>query len=313
MTSDSKPLRMNQGDPTEGRVYFLPHFVARNLGFFEMEGVKIDFIWAEPGDHLAKSGQIPAVLNGDADFTVGGPMVTMRMQADKSANLVNFCALVQKNPWYLAARQAPEDFQWSDLAGKTILDIGSITTASLSLRWVLAQNGLDQQVTIIETGADESAAFERHLAGEGDYVFHSLHALGPYLADKRLTVVTDLAEATGSVPWSAYITLPETLQNREADMKAFLRAIARAQSWIAAATPEQIVDVVKADYPGYPRDGLILAVSLYKAIDVWAPTPRISREDFERFRGLLMDVGWFSQPVPYEDQVATRLMAAAAA
>lgn len=304
------PLRMNQGDRSEGRVYFLPHFVAHRLGFFEAEGVPVEFVWAEAGDHLAKSGQIPAVLAGEADLTVGGPMVTMRMQADGTARLVNFAALVRKNPWYLGSRtDAP--FAWADLEGKTILDVGAITTASLSLAAALAEKGISANV--VEPGGAETAALDAFAAGEGDYVFHSLHALAPYVAEGRIHIAADLAQVTGDVPWSAYITKPETLAAREAEFAAFVRAMARALDWVASTAPEDIVALVADDYPGYPAAGLLTAVRGYKDLGVWAETPVIEKADFERFRAMLMSVGWFDTPVPYEDQVPAAFTKAALA
>lgn len=299
------PLRMNQGDPTEGRVYFLTHFLAKRLGYFEAEGVDVQFVWAEHGEYLAKSGQIPAVLNGEADLTIGGPMVTMKMQSDGTARLVNFCSAVQKNPWFLASRAPIANFEWSMLQGRTIIDVSRITTASLSLRWILDKNGITAKT--VETGPDENAAFEAFIAGEGDFALHSLHALGPYLADGRLFIATDLASATGNLPWSAYIALPATIEKRRADFLGFMRAIGRAQQWIAETSAKDIFTLVAEDYPGYPPAGLIKAISLYKDMDVWPATPLISKEDFERFRSLLMDVGWFKTAVPYEEQVPAAL------
>jgi NitT/TauT family transport system substrate-binding protein len=304
MSQTSKPLRMNQGDPTEGRVYFLPHFVAAKLGYFTEEQVDVEFVWAPPGNYLAKSGQIPAVLAGEADFTVGGPMVTMRMQADGTARLMNFCALVQHNPWFLATREPTSGFKWSDLIGKTVLDVGGITTAALSLRWLLKRNGVDEaQVKIVETGTDDVQGIAKFLEGEGDYVFHSLHALGPYVADGKLFVAKALADDTGKVPWSAYIAKPETIAARAEEFDGFVRAIGRALKWVAEATPEAITDLVLDYYPGYPREGFMAVVAAYKAIDVWAPTPLIAEADFANFRGLLTDIGWISADIPYADQV----------
>lgn len=308
MLNSNRPLRMNQGDPTEGRVYFLPHFAARRLGYFEREGVEVEFVWAEPGNYLAKSGQIPAVLSGEADFTVGGPMVTMRMQADGTARLMNFCALVQKNPWFLATREPVSTFSWPDLAGKTVLDVSAITTATLSLRWLTARHGVDaSSFSLVETGPDEATGFERFLGGEGDYAFHSLHALGPYIADARLHLAKALADDNGNVPWSAYIARPQTLEARAADFDGFVRAISRTLEWVANSTPEEIVALIAEDYPLYPRRGLLAAVAGYKQIGLWAPSPLIAEADFANFRGMLMDVGWFETAVPYADQVPAEI------
>lgn len=313
-----RKLRMNQGDPTEGRIYFLPHFVAQDRGFFADEGLEVEFVWAEHGDHLAKSGQIPAVLSSAADLTVGGPMVTMRMFAEGSAHLVNFGALVAKNPWYLAGRAAEPGFTLESLAGRTVFDAASITTSTLSLRHALGRAGLTDAVEVIELAREDPEAIADFIAGRGpggatDVIYHSMHALAPALAAGELHALSDLARFTGDVPWSAYITRAETLEARRADFAAFAAAIGRALDWVAATDPEAIADQVAAYYPGYPRAALIHGIGAYKDLGLWATAPVISRADFERFRTLLIETGWFEAPVPYEALVATDVAAGAGA
>jgi NitT/TauT family transport system substrate-binding protein len=302
-------LRMNQGDPTESRVYFIPHFVARTLGLFDRHGVEVSFIWSPPGDHMAKSGQIPAVLSGAADFTVGGPMVTMRMQSEGTAHLQNFCAVVRANPWYLVARTPQPEFDWSALKGRTVFDIATITTASLAFRWLLKKRGLEDDVRIVDGSGDEAADLVAFVAGAHDFAIHSLHALGPLVADGRVAIVRDLAGPTGPVPWSAYIALPATLQARRKDFAAFTRAIGEALAWIAAQPAEAIAQLVAPDFPGYPSAGLSRAIALYKEVGVWPATPAIPAADFEHFQTILRDVGWFAKPVRYQDQVVADLAA----
>lgn len=310
-------LRMNQGDPTEGRLYFLPHFVARDRGFFAAEGIEVEFVWGEPGDHLAKSGQIPAVLSGAADLTVGGPMVTMRMFAEGSAHLVSFCALVRRNPWYLAARQPEADFSLAKLAGRTVFDAASITTSTLSLRHALAQAGLAGKVEVIELAHEDPAAITDFIEGRGpgggaDVIFHSMHALAPALSEGRLAELADMARFTGDVPWSAYIAKADMLAARRPAFTAFAAGIAAALDWVDGADAETIAAAVSEYYPDYPPAALLHGIDAYKRLGVWAEGTLISRPDFERFRALLMETGWFDSPVPYEQLVATDIAAAAA-
>jgi NitT/TauT family transport system substrate-binding protein len=301
-------LRLNQGDPTESRVYFLPHFVAQQLGLFGGEGVDVEFIWSPPGEYLAKSGQIPAVLKGDAELTVGGPMVTMRMQAEGAARLVSVCGVVNRNPWYLAARGPEPNFKWSDLRDQTVIDVGNITTATLCFRWLLKQAGLsDSQVSLIPGSGDEERDLAAFCAGKGNYVLHSLHGLSPRLADGHLAPIMDLASPTGKVPWSTYIALPGTVSAREEEFAAFVRAMAGALRWVDTHTSVEIAALVGSDYPGYSPAGLLDAISRYKSVNLWSTDPLISREAFEHFRSILMDVGWFNVLVRYEDQVITSL------
>lgn len=305
-------LRMNQGDRTEGRIYFLPHFIAQDRGFFSEQGLEVEFVWADPGDHLAKSGQIPAVLSGAADLTVGGPMVTMRMLADGSAHLVNFSALVRRNPWYLAGRQAEGAFTLASLAGRTVFDAASITTASLSLRHALAKGGLADKVEVIELEREDPAAIDGFIAGRGpggkaDVIFHSMHALAPALSEGRLAAISDFARFTGDVPWSAYITRSDTLAARSDALAAFAAGIARALAHVAHTPAADLAAEVASHYPDYPMEALVYGIGAYQQIGLWSPDGVIPRADFERFRTLLIETGWFTTPVRYEDQVVRPL------
>lgn len=307
MATSGLSLRMNQGDPTESRVYYLPHFVARDLGLFDRVGLSVEFVWSEKGDGLAHSGQIPAVERGEADLTIGGPMVTMRKQADEGRRIVNFCAAVRANPWYLVARQPQPDFHLADLAGKTVVDAANITTATLCFEWLLARAGIDDQVRVVPGSGDAAGDMEAFLAGNADYLLHSLHVLGPFIAAGSLAPVQDLATPTGPVPWSAYIALPATIQARRTEFIAFTSALDGALRWINSHSGAAVAQLVSPNYPSLSLPALTDSIERYQALHLWPDSARIPREDFEHFRSILIDSGWLKAAVPYEDQVDTEL------
>jgi len=301
-------LRMNQGDPTESRIYYLPHFVARNLSLFEQVGLTVEFVWADRSDGLAHSGQVPAVERGEADLTIGGPMVTMRKQADEGKRIVNFCAAVRANPWYLVARQPEPDFRLAHLAGKTVVDMANITTATLCFNWVLTRLGIADQVLVVSGSGDETSDLAAFRTGQADYLLHSLHVLGPLLASGELAPVQDMATPTGPVPWSAYIALPETIQNRRDEFLAFTSAMDSALQWMSQHSGAEIAQVVSANYPNHPLPTLTDSIVLYLGLGLWPDNARIPRDDFEHFRSILFESGWLNTVVPYEDQVDTDLV-----
>lgn len=302
MPRASRPLRLNQGNPTEARVYYCPHFVAAELSLFERAGVEVELVWSGDGGDAVKGGQVPALLRGEADVTIGGPMVTMRMLQDEGRRLINFCAAVAVNPWFLVGREPVGAFSWEMLRGRSVFDIANIPTASLCFRWLLRRLGLaDGSVEIRRgSGDDDLAAF---VSGTADFAIHSLHALGPLLAEGRVHVIADLAGPTGRVPWSSYITLPETRRLREADLVCFARAIGAGLGWMREHSVEDVVDVIGPYYPGYPRAGLAEAIERYRSISAWPDDAFIPQQDFDRFAAILTEAGWLKRPVAYKDQV----------
>ncbi len=303
-----RSLRLNLGDPSEARIYYAAHLVAARLGFFESEGVIVAFTRSESGGSSVRGGQVPAVLDGSADLAIGGPMVAMRMHEEGEAHLVCFCAAAAANPWVLVAARPEPDFAPSRLAGRRVVDMAGIGTATFAFSRVLAEAGLApgavEVMPSMGTLVDDAVA----LADGGfDYGFHALHALGGLVAAGRLARVADLAPFTGPIPWSAYIARPERIAADRPAFAAFTRAIARALHWIRARSASEVAALIAPDFPGMDAVAIGTAVALYQANGVFAASPVIERVDFDRFGRLLVDAGWLEAVPPYEVLVDTVL------
>jgi NitT/TauT family transport system substrate-binding protein len=297
-------LRLNQGDPTEGRVYYCAHFVAAELGYFAEAGVAVTFVSAASGGQTIRGGQLPALLDGSADLAIGGPMVVMRMAEENAPRLVSFCAAAAANPWALVARAAEPGFALTELEGRQVLDIARIGTATLTFQWLLRRHGVSAR---LEPGSgNETADIAAVASGAVAYGLHSLHGLGPALADGRVVLVADLAGPTGPVPWSAYIARPEQLASAPAAFDGFTRAIARALAWIGQHDAGAIAGLVGRHYPGYPPAGLRAAIAGCQSAGVFATSPLIARAAHDHFARILTDIGWLTAPTPHDRVVVTR-------
>lgn len=300
MVTSMPTLRMNQGDASEARIYYCAHFVAEALGFFRSAGVSVIFTTTESGGKTIQGGQIPAVLSGEADLTIGGPMVTMKNYEDSGPPLVSFCAAVGRNPWSLAGRKSIAGFSIDDLRGSRVIDVGNVGTASLCFRWLLETHGLTDAVELIPGSGSQEKDFDRVASGEIDYALHSLHALAPTVASGKLAIVSHLAAPTGPVPWSAYIARPEVLAANRTAFAAFASAIAQALSWISSSSAASVAKVVAPFYEDYSLEALELAVEGYQKAHVFAASPVIPKADFDHFAAILRHSGWLTTDVPYE-------------
>ncbi|WP_162820457.1 ABC transporter substrate-binding protein [Microvirga calopogonii] len=299
------PLKLNLGDSSESRVYYIPHYIAQTRGYFAKEGIEVLFTSTTSGGATVQGGQIPAIVSGAADLTIGGPMVIMRMRQDNEAHLVAFCAAVNVNPWFLAGRSTRIGLDLADLAGKRVIDISNIATANLCFRWLLKAAGV-KDVTILPGSRDEAADLASVLAGQVDYALHSLHGLAPHLvANSGLGLAADLAGPTGLVPWSAYIADPRVLAERREDFQAFTRAIERALADIANTPPQEIAHWVQPYYNDYPHSALTLALEHYRAVGAWPRGSLIAPESFHRFSGILQEIGWLAEPADYAANIDT--------
>jgi len=298
-------LRLNLGDPSEARIYYCAHFVAEALGYFAKASVEVQFVTTTEGGQTVRGGQIPALLSGQADLTVGGPMVAMKMEEEGEAHLITICAVAQGNPWIIAA--APElagvTPDLAALAGKRVIDVARVGTATMSFEWLLEREGLSGQVTLLPGSGDEAADLAAVAEGRVEFALHSLHALAPILARRELCQALELAGPTGAVPWSAYIALPERVARDRNAFEAFTCAIAWAQEWMVRAKPRDIAALVAPHYPDRSVDALALSLAGYLASGVLPGGPEISVESFMRFGAFLQGIGWLSAPPD-----ATRLL-----
>jgi NitT/TauT family transport system substrate-binding protein len=288
-------LRLNLGDPSEGRVYYLPHFLAHEAGHFAREGVQVQLQRSPGGGHSAMGGQIGPVVEGEADACVGGPMVTMKLQEQGHTGIVSFCALVRRNPWVIAGRLG-ESIDLAALSGATLIDAGNVATARYCLEDALAAAGLAGQVAIEAGTGDLEADIARVPAAPRTFIHHSLHALGPALAEGRLGLALAMAPVMPAVPWSAYIARADAIGARPALFAAFRRAIGSALEDLAARPAEAIADAVAVHYPDYPRAALALAIGRYRDIGCFAPDPLIAQAEMAAFAAIMLRAGWLARP-----------------
>ncbi len=239
-------------------------------------------------------GQIGPVVAGEADACVGGPMVTMKLQEQGHAGIVSFCGLVRRNPWIIAGRPG-ERFGLADLAGATLIDAGNVATARYCLEDALASAGLAERVVIEAGTGDAEAEFARVAREPGTYIHHSLHALGPALAEGRLGLGLSMASVMPAVPWSAYIARADAIAARPAPFAAFRRAIASALADLATRPAAEIAGAVAAHYPDYPREALELAIGSYRDFGCFAPDPRIAPAEMAAFATIMQRAGWLAR------------------
>jgi NitT/TauT family transport system substrate-binding protein len=286
-------------------VFYLPHLVAQGLGAFRDEGLTVEFV-------TSFGGQWALLEDGEVDLAIGGPTRNMEQWLRGGARIVNFCAGLKANTWFLIARQPVPGFTWRSLVDRTVLGLHD-APQGVCLRWLLLRHGIRQDEVALVAGQDTTSELEAFRGGEGDYLLHSLHTVAPLVARGEVVLIQELATPIGAVPWSTYAALPETLRARRADLDAFTRAIAHALRWIAAAPSDEVAARVASYFPDWEQARLTEVLRTYKQLGTWPESPLIPRADWERYCAMYVAVGALPQPVPYEDLVDTDFAARAMA
>ena len=232
--------------------------------------------------------------------------VMLTYDQDPKCDLVCFCEVVTRDPFFLVGRAPNPDFKLADLMGKRVATVSEVPTPWLCLQEDMRRAGLDparlDRVTD-RSMADNAAALRR---GEVDVV----QLFQPF--------VEELIEAGAGHIWYAaaergptsYTTLyarRALLAERRDECLRMVRAIHRTLKWVHAGTGAQLAAAIAEYFPEVPPQRLAGALDRYKALGLWGRDPRLPRSGYERLRAGLVSGGLVKTGTPYETAVDNTL------
>ena len=228
-------------------LYYLPLTVAEQLGYFKAEGLEANIV-----DFAGGSQALRAVVGGSADVVSGAFEHTVNMQA-KGQRLRAFVLqgrapqiVLGINPKTMAGYKTP-----ADLKGKKIGVTAPGSSTNVMVNFFLAKSGLKPtDVSIICVGATQGAVAAMR-SGQID----ALSNLDPVITllqrSGDLKVLSDtriVAEADklfgGPMPAACLYAPQAFIDKNPATVQALANAIVRADKWIQAAGPGDIIKVV---------------------------------------------------------------------
>src|SRR6185436_4241973 len=120
-------------------VFYAPFYAALSLGAYREEGVEVRFTSARtPSDSASR------LADGTVDVTWGGPMrVMLTYDEDPKCDLVCFCEVVTRDPFFLLGRAPNPDFKLADLMRKRVATVSEVPTPWLCLQEDMRRAGLD--------------------------------------------------------------------------------------------------------------------------------------------------------------------------
>jgi NitT/TauT family transport system substrate-binding protein len=260
-------------------VFYAPQYIAMSLGFFEEEGLHVE-ITTSGGSEKAMT----ALLSGDADLCLAGPETGVYvMNEGKEDHPVIVGQLTKRDGSFLIAREPAARFSWNDLLGKTIIGGRKGGMPIMTLRWVMANNGLidGQNCTIIDSIQFNlmAGAFE---GGEGDYVTLFEPTATEFQKAGKGYIVANIGLESGEVPYTCYFASQKMIKEHPERIEAFLRAIYRAQQWIETASDEDAAKAMQPYFPDASLESLMAVVKSYRETDSWKKDPVMQEADYER-------------------------------
>jgi len=282
--------------------FYAPAVVAVHGGHFARAGFDVSLVTAGPG-----RGAAEALIDGRADFAVSGIMRSLGVVDAGGPPIVHFGTVNDRNGFFLVSRERRPRFAWGDLAGRAVIAFGGAPTPYHCMLSVLRHAGVDPaRVTFIRDlgAADSVAAFT---SGKADFLECGPPVVDRVVAEGAGHLVASMGVATGPVPFSSLMAMPQRLRDGRADFVRIVRAFHGAQRWLASASADDVARVIAPAFPDIELPLLARIVARYRAQGTWPDDPRLDRPGYERLQEILFAGGFIKQRHPYDLLIDTEI------
>lgn len=232
-------------------LYYLPLTIAETQGYFKDEGLDITIV-----DFAGGALALRALVGGSADVVSGAFEHTINMQAKGQA--IRAFALEGRAPQIVLGvnpRTMPNYKTVADLKGKKIGVTAPGSSTNVMANFVLAKAGLKpSDVSIIGVGAGNGAVAAMR-SGQIDAMSNLDPVMTMLQRSGDLKIISDtrvVAEADkvfgGPMPAACLYAPQGFIDKNPGTVQALANAIVRANRWIQAAGPSDIVKAVPETY-----------------------------------------------------------------
>ena len=283
---------------------YVPFYAAHAIGAYDAEGVAVELL-PSPGPGRAEA----ALAAGAAEVMWAGPMRIIKTHDDDPQSpLVCFAEVVCRDPFSLVGREKRPDFHLADLAGIKFATVSEVPTPWLCLQEDLRQAGIDPDRLDRVANCTMPENLRALAAGE----IAAMQCFEPFVEEALAAGRGHLwhqASSRGRTSYTAFVTTRARLLAEPEPLLRMVRAIHRAQHWIAGRAPGEIAAAVAPFFPRLDRGVMTRALARYAGQGVWGRDPVLPQEGFERLHAGLLSSGFVRRPVAFAECVDNRLAA----
>ena len=171
----------------------------------------------------------------------------------------------------------------------------------MTFEYVLKQNGIDTENEVV---LDDSIKFDlmagAFAGGNADYVTLFEPTASMTEAQGKGYIVASVGEASGDIPYTAYVAKKSYIQNNSDIIEGFTNAVYKGQTWVKEHTAREIAEKIVSFFPDTDLDMLEKSIQSYKDIDAWNETPVLEQEAFDRLQTVMQEAGELTEKAPYE-------------
>jgi NitT/TauT family transport system substrate-binding protein len=283
-------------------LFYTPFYAAHAIGAYETEQVEVQL--RNSPDPARTAADLRA---GRIDVMWGGPLrVLLTHAADPTSDVVCFCDVVARDPFFIIGREPRLNFRPGDLQGVRFASVAEVPTPWLCLQDDIRRDGADPAALNRTSGpsmADNAAALR---SGRLD----AIQVFQPYAEELLQSGAGHLWSAAANRGLTAYTTLVtrrSVLTERRDELAAMVRAMDHTLRWIAATPGAEIAHALAGFFPDVPAPIYAAAIDRYRALNLYAVDPMTRREGVERLQAAMRSGGVLDRSIPFEQVVDNSL------
>ncbi|MFI3307882.1 MAG: ABC transporter substrate-binding protein [Mycoplasmatota bacterium] len=283
-------------------IFYAPQYAADALGYFEEEGLDVEFILTSGADAVSA-----AVLSGDIEIGFAGSESTIYIyNGGEEDYLVSFAGLTKRDGSFIVSREYIEDFTLDDLIDSHVIAgrVGGMPV--MTFEYTLSEYGIDSTNDLyVDTSIDFASMAGAFISGTGDFV--NLFEPQATLVESQGFgyVVASLGELGGVVPYTSYNAKKSYIEDNPEVIEGFSNAIQKGIDFVLENNSEDIADIIIDYFPDTSLSDLVSIIDRYKEADSWFDTTYITEEDFNLVQDIMINSGELEEYVDYSKLVTT--------
>jgi len=283
-------------------LFYAPFYAAHATGAYAAEGVAVSLRESADPEQTAADLRM-----GSIDVMWGGPLrVLLTHDADPASDVICFCDVVARDPFFVIGRDPRPDFKPADLTQVRLGTVSEVPTPWLCLQDDIRRDGADpaaiSRVTNATMAENATALRERRL--------DAVQLFQPDAEALLASGAGHLWYAAANRGLTAYTTLNtrrSVLQQKRQELLGVVRAMHRTLRWVRATPGGEIAKVLAGFFPDLPPAIVAAAIDRYRALELYGPDPVIRQEGFEQLAAAMRSGGALRRIIAFADCVDTSL------
>ncbi len=275
-------------------LFYAPFYAAHATGAYTAAGVEVAFRESSSPDGAAADLRAGAI-----DVMWGGPLrVLMTHDADPASDVVCFCDVVARDPFFVIGRDPRPDFRPADLTQVRLGTVSEVPTPWLCLQDDIRRDGADPAAVTRVT----DATMAQNAAALRDGRIDAVQVFQPYAEALLASGAGHVWYAAANRGLTAYTTLNtrrSVLRDKRPELLGMVRAMHQTLRWIRATPGTEIARVLASFFPDLPQPILSAAIDRYRALDLYGPDPVTRPEGFERLAAAMRSGGALRRDIPF--------------